>query len=303
MTQRIPDGWIRRARAACARWFAAFVFLLPSAALLHGPAHAEPVPDATYWLDARTEYSSLFFGPGGTDGYVGALPGSVAVDDPIHFLRPDEDPSDGFDSELRIDLTRVAHAETFGGPRPEAIATAEVRILAANVGFMAGARADAFISYFVQVARREDAGLVWQPALVPVNFSARAETSGPSSAAVVLREAGPRGTLFSDSASSFPGATRHAFDRSIASTLHLAGCSRSRSPRARTRLLSRSAAQPRLRAVRWRIPRSRWTSVRSNCTHGRSGNRCSISMRTTCSSSARRSRRPTQCLCPRPSAS
>ena len=217
MAHRTSDGSVRHARAACARRVAAILLLLPPlAALMHVPAHAGPIPDASYRLNARTEYSTLFFGPGEIDEYIGTVPGTVAVDEPLHFLRPDEDPTDGFDAELRIDLERVAHAETFGGQRPEAIATAEARIIAADYGFSAGARANAVIAYFVQVARREDAGLVWQPALVPVQFSARAETSGNASAAVTLHELGPRGLLFSDSASSFPGATRHAFDRSIA---------------------------------------------------------------------------------------
>jgi hypothetical protein len=204
----------RHARAPRARRIAFVLLLLP--AMAHVPVHAEYIPDASYRLEARTEFSSLAFGPGETDIHIDALPGTVAVDDAIHFLRPDEDPTDGFNAELRIDLERLAHAETFGGQRPEAIATAEARILATNVGFTAGASALAVIQYFVQVSRREDAGLVWQPALVPTHFNARAETSGPASASVSLREASARGLLFSDGASSFPGATRHAFDRTVA---------------------------------------------------------------------------------------
>ena len=148
-------------------------------------------------------------------GSNGATPRNVAIDRAVHVFFPGDEinPPFGYDLEQR------AHAEAYGGESPQAIATAEARVTfsTGQESPPAVASANALVNYFLHLDTTNTSGLVWHPALIPVQFHALAEVTGASSASVGVLNVNTGVGLFSDSAAGPQHPSpRPGFDRTVA---------------------------------------------------------------------------------------
>ena len=183
--------------------------LLAVAALLcANGVRGQQIPDAVFTVRATAGQA---VGGAASDIRTGATPRNVAVDHDVEFV----DPREGYS------LTQSAHAETYGLNYPhQAVATAEARVTSCAVAdavyyCSAAAEASAFVQYYVHVAPTNDAGLVWRPTVIPMQFHAAAAVTGAGSASVGLQL--NLTSLFFDTVNGTQyGDTRNSFDRTAA---------------------------------------------------------------------------------------